>query len=57
MQSHGNLANEVGVFSFQVPGESGGSVTASGKYIVVWKRTGAHNWQLHRDIWNMDPAP
>lgn len=57
VESHGNLAYEVGVFSFQVPGENGASVTASGKYIVVWKRTGAHNWQLHRDIWNMDPAP
>ncbi len=57
VESSGNLAYEVGAFSLQAPGENGASVTVSGKYIVVWKWTGAHNWQLHRDIWNMDPAP
>ncbi len=57
VESNGNLAYEVGAFSLQAPGENGASVTVSGKYIVVWKMTGSHNWQLHRDILIMDPAP
>jgi uncharacterized protein (TIGR02246 family) len=57
VESNGNLAYEVSTFSFKAPGEGGEMVTASGKYIVVWKRSGSHNWQLYRDIWNMDPAP
>ena len=50
VESAGDLAGEVGVFTLSVPGE-GGATTVTGKYIVIWKRNG-DTWQLHRDIWN-----
>ena len=45
-----DIAAEVGVFTLNVPGDSG-STDVNGRYIVVWKRVD-HTWQLYRDIWN-----
>ena len=50
VDSSGDLAGEVGVFTLSVPGEDGPS-KVDGKYIVIWKRVGG-TWQLHRDAWN-----
>lgn len=54
VEARGDMAYEVGGFELSVPGESG-TTKVTGKYIVVWKRSG-HTWQLHRDIWNMTPT-
>lgn len=51
----GDVANEVGIISATAPGESGGRVEWTGKYVSVWKRGGDGTWRLHRDIWNFDP--
>ena len=50
VEASGDVAGEVGVFTLNVPGDSG-ATKVNGKYIVIWKRSG-HTWQLHRDIWN-----
>lgn len=50
VDARNDLAGEVGVFTLSVPSDSG-PTKVSGKYVVIWKRTG-HTWQLHRDIWN-----
>jgi ketosteroid isomerase-like protein len=31
-------------------------VTATGNYLVVWKRGDDGNWRLHVDTWNDAPA-
>ena len=50
VEARGDMAAEIGVFLLIAPGD-GGPTKISGKYIVIWKRSG-HTWQLHRDIWN-----
>ena len=40
--------------AIDVPGKDGKAVHVTGKYVVVWKRTGGA-WQLYRDIWNDTP--
>ena len=49
VESSGDLAYEVGVFSLQVPAENNAMVTATGNYVVVWKRGEDDNWRLHID--------
>ena len=44
-------AREIGTFSFQTKAQPPQQVT--GKYVVVWRRVGAH-WLLATDIWNMN---
>lgn len=56
VEASGDLAYEIGVFSLQVPTENNAMATASGNYVVVWKRGGDGNWQLHVDTWNDAPA-
>lgn len=56
VESDGDLAYEVGAAAFDVPGEDERMTTLNAKYVVVWKRSGGQ-WRLHRDIWNMEPAP
>jgi uncharacterized protein (TIGR02246 family) len=53
----GDLAHEVGTVTLSAPGSNGERVSLSGKYIVVWQRGDDGAWRLHRDIWNMNPAP
>lgn len=48
VEKAGDLAIEVSNFEMYA---ADGSVAASGKYVVVWKRDG-NAWKLHRDIWN-----
>ena len=49
-------ASEYGTFSLTAPDGRGGRVTATGKYIVLWRHDSDGVWRLHRDIWNNDPA-
>ena len=53
----GDLAYEVGAVTLSAPGSDGERVPVSGKYIVVWQLGDDGAWRLHRDIWNMNPAP
>jgi uncharacterized protein (TIGR02246 family) len=52
----GDLAHEVGEVSYSAPDNSGQRKTATGKYIVVWKKDPDGTWRLYRDIWNGNPA-
>ena len=53
----GDLAYEVGTVTLSAPTSDGDRAPVSGKYIVVWQHEGDGAWRLHRDIWNMNPAP
>jgi uncharacterized protein (TIGR02246 family) len=52
----GDLAYEIGNFSVQMPAENNDMTTATGNYLVVWKRASADDWQLQVDTWNDAPA-
>ncbi|MGH9905916.1 MAG: YybH family protein [Pyrinomonadaceae bacterium] len=57
VDSRGDLAYELGKYSFTIPQAGGQSVTDQGKYIVIWKRQGG-TWKLVQDIWNTNsPLP
>jgi uncharacterized protein (TIGR02246 family) len=56
VEASGDLAYEIGDFSLQMPGENNAMATATGNYLVVWKRGAAGDWQLHVDTWNDAPA-
>jgi uncharacterized protein (TIGR02246 family) len=51
VESSGDLAYEIGEFSLQAPAENNTMVTATGNYVVVWKREDG-NWRLQVDTWN-----
>ena len=53
----GDTAIETGTWQVSVPDGNGGTVTPSGKYIVVWKRGADGGWMAQQDIWNDNPAP
>ncbi|MGH6921160.1 MAG: YybH family protein [Geminicoccaceae bacterium] len=55
VESSGDLAYEIGQFSLQAPAENNAMATATGNYVVVWKREDG-NWRLHVDTWNDAPA-
>ena len=55
--SSGDLAYEIGEFTLQVPVEGGNPTTATGNYVVVWKRDGDGVWRLKVDTWNDTPPP
>jgi len=54
VEAHGAFAYEGDSYALDVPGKDGKLTHVTGKYIVVWKRTGGV-WQLYRDIWNDSP--
>ena len=56
VEASGDLAYEIGDFSLQVPAENNTMVTATGNYLVVWKRASGGDWQQHVDTWNDAPA-
>jgi uncharacterized protein (TIGR02246 family) len=56
VEASGDLAYEIGSFSLQVPAENNDMVTASGNYVVVWKRGAEGSWRLQVDTWNDAPA-
>jgi uncharacterized protein (TIGR02246 family) len=57
VDSGGDLAYEVGEFTLQVPVEGGTPTTATGNYVVVWKRGDDDAWRLKVDTWNDAPSP
>ncbi len=56
VQGSGDIAFEVGEVSYSAPDKAGARSTATGKYIVVWKKEADGVWRLYRDIWNANPA-
>jgi uncharacterized protein (TIGR02246 family) len=56
VEADGDLAYEVGRFSIQAPAANDAMTTATGNYLVVWKRASGGDWQLHVDTWNDAPA-
>lgn len=56
VESSGDLAYEIGLFSFQPPAGDTSMVTATGNYLVVWKHDADGNWRRHVDTWNDTPT-
>ena len=56
VEASGDLAYEIGSFSMQAPAENNTMTTATGNYVVVWKRGADGNWRLHVDTWNDAPS-
>ena len=56
VEASGDLAYEIGSFSMQAPAENNTMITATGNYVVVWKRGADGNWRLHVDTWNDAPS-
>jgi len=57
IEESGDLAYEVGLFSVDYPVEGGQMATATGNYLVVWKREADGVWRMYRDTWNDTPPP
>jgi uncharacterized protein (TIGR02246 family) len=55
VEASGDLAYEIGSFSMQAPAENNAMTTATGNYVVVWKRGADGTWRLHVDTWNDAP--
>lgn len=56
LEVSGDHAHEMGAFSINVPDGNGGTMTAMGKYVIIWTQDDAGIWHLNWDIWNNDPA-
>ncbi|HTA95878.1 MAG TPA: DUF4440 domain-containing protein, partial [Verrucomicrobiae bacterium] len=50
----GDLAYDTGAYSFTRNDASGKPVTATGKYLVVWKKQADGKWKVIQDIDNRD---
>lgn len=57
VEASGDLAYEVGSFSVKVPAENDQMVTATGSFLVVWKKGADGVWRMHRDTWSDAPPP
>jgi len=51
LEVSGDFACEVGEANLKL-----GTGQAMVKFLVIWKRGGDGQWQVHRDIWNNMPA-
>jgi ketosteroid isomerase-like protein len=49
----GDVAIEEGTFALEYRGADGKPINDTGKYLVIWKRTG-NDWKVVRDIFNTD---
>jgi ketosteroid isomerase-like protein len=56
VERSGDVAYETGKVELVLRAEGKPDVSASAKYLVVWKRQPDGVWKLHRDIWNDLPA-
>ena len=53
----GDLAYEVGTFSYTGPGPDGTEMTDNGKYVAIWAPNEAGEWKIAVDTWNSDAMP
>lgn len=56
VEGGGDTAFEVGEVTYSAPDKTGTRSTATGKYIVIWKKGTDGVWRLYRDIWNSNPV-
>jgi uncharacterized protein (TIGR02246 family) len=56
VQDQGDWAYEVGELGYSAPGTGDSRSTATGKYIVIWKKDADGTWRIYRDIWNSNAA-
>lgn len=53
----GDVAYEVGTFSFSGTGPDGTTMTDNGKYVAIWKPAADGTWKIAVDAWNSDAMP
>jgi uncharacterized protein (TIGR02246 family) len=53
----GDMAYDVGAYSFTGPAPDGTTMTENGKHVVIWKPAEAGEWKIAVDIWNSDQMP
>jgi uncharacterized protein (TIGR02246 family) len=51
-----DLAYETGKVVLTIQPEGAAAMTATAKYMVVWKKQADGSWKLHLDMWNNLPA-
>lgn len=52
-----NTMIETGTWSVSFPIEGGGSGSAGGKALVIWKKEADGVWRMAQDMWNADAPP
>ncbi|MFN2421864.1 MAG: SgcJ/EcaC family oxidoreductase [Gemmatimonadota bacterium] len=53
----GDMAYDVGAYSFTGPAPDGTTMTDNGKHVVIWKPAGGGEWKIAVDTWNSDQMP
>lgn len=53
----GDLAYEVGTFSYTGTMPDGTEMTDTGKYLAIWKPAADGTWKIAVDAWNSDAMP
>ena len=53
----GDLAYEVGTFTWTGPGPDGTEMSDTGKYVAIWEATDTGEWKMAVDAWNSDAMP
>jgi uncharacterized protein (TIGR02246 family) len=53
----GDLAYEIGTFTWTGPGPDGAEMTDNGKYVAIWKPTATGEWKIAVDAWSSDAMP
>ena len=53
----GDMAYDVGTFTYTGAGPDGTEMTDNGKYMAIWKPTADGTWKIAADIWNSDAMP
>ena len=57
VDSSGDLAYEIGRYSFSMPSPSGGRTRDQGKYLAVFRRQPDGKWKAVADMFSSDQAP
>jgi uncharacterized protein (TIGR02246 family) len=57
VSASGDMAYDVGTFTYTGPGPDGTEMTDNGKYVAIWKPAADGTWKIAVDIWNSDAMP
>jgi uncharacterized protein (TIGR02246 family) len=55
VEASGDLAYEIGLYLVKVPAENDQMITATGNFLIVWKKEADGVWRMYRDTWNDTP--